>query len=296
MARDFLEKILSDQYLHQAWRRVKANGGCPGYDGVSIAEFEGQLEESLQLIRRLVLNGRYHPLPFLQVSIRKPRGGQRVLAIPTVADRIIQASVTLALDEMVDPLMSDASFGYRRGRSVQHAVARVMTYRLWGSRWAVDGDIDSYFDSIPHKALLSELEPYMRCSRTLQLVASWLSAFSKAGRGIAQGSPLSPILANLYLDPVDKKIHTRRARLVRFADDFVLLTQTQALAMKAMDKMQALLEEKGGKAKPSENSHRFVRRRIRILGLRFQRRASAGPNASIADLQQQWAHSLYTSA
>ena len=168
-----------------------------------------------------------------------------MLAVPSVTDRILQASVTLILDELLDPFMSDASFGYRPGRSVEHAVARVMTYRLWGSRWVVDGDIEAYFDEIPHGPLMKTLEQHIQCMSTLQLIKNWLSSFSRSGHGIAQGSPLSPLLANLYLDDVDKKIHTRRARLVRFADDFVLLSRTEALANKAKQRIEKLLEEKG---------------------------------------------------
>jgi CRISP-associated protein Cas1 len=245
MARKLLASIISDAHLRQAWRRVKANGGAPGQDRQSIADFETSLDASLLEIRTKVLDGTYRPRPMRLLPIPKPNGGERMLAIPSMADRILQASTAQVLDEFLDPTMSDASFGYRRGRSVEHAVARVTTYRLWGSAWVVDGDIHAYFDSIPHDALLASLSSNIRCDATLRLIALWLANFGTAGCGIAQGSPLSPLLANLYLDPVDKAIHTRRVRLVRFADDFVLVTRSQARAIWAKVEMARLLGPKG---------------------------------------------------
>ncbi len=245
MARNLLANIISDARLRQAWRRVRTNDGAPGQDRLSVAAFEIGLDSNLMTLRTEVLDGTYCPIPLRRIPIQKSNGGERTLAIPGMADRVLQTSVAMVLEELLDPTMSDASFGYRRGRSVEHAIARVMTYRLWGSTWVVDGDIQAYFDSIQHSLLLASVAPTIGCDATLALIAHWLTVFGTAGRGIAQGSPLSPLLANLYLDPVDKSIHSRRVRLVRFADDFVLVTRTQSRALWAKAEMARLLGARG---------------------------------------------------
>lgn len=240
-----LDDIVSDRRLRQSWRRVRANRGAPGIDGVSIHDFGRGLEQNLVALRRQVLEGAYRPPRPRRFPWPKANGGERMLAVPSVGDRVLQTSTALVLDELLDPQMSDASFGYRRGRSVEHAIGQVMTYRLWGSEWVVDGDIQSYFDSIPHDQLLRELGARIECQETIALIACWLRTFGSRDRGIAQGSPLSPLLANLYLDPVDKAIHRRRVRLVRFADDFLLVTRTHDRAVRAKGRMAALLLERG---------------------------------------------------
>jgi CRISPR-associated protein Cas1 len=252
MGEPLIDTIVSERRLRQAWARVKANGAAAGVDGVSIGEFESRLDCHLAKLRFEVLSNTYKPLPLRRLSIAKHDGKQRLLAIPCVADRLLQTAVAIVLDELLDPVLSDASFGYRRGRSVEHAVGRVMTYRWWGRNWAAAGDIEACFDSIPHGRLLSELEALIGCRRTLAVIAQWLRTCAVSGSGIAQGSPLSPLLANLYLDPIDKAIHRKRVRLVRFADDFVLLTRTQAGARWARERMEQLLAAKELRLNPEK--------------------------------------------
>ena len=240
-----IEEILSPERLREGWRRVRANKGGPGRDGVSLAAFSLRLERNLARLAECVRAGRYRPQPLKRFAIKKRDGGTRLLGVPGVADRVLQSATALVLDELLDPLMSDASFAYRRGRSVEHAVARILTYRYWGGVWVVDADIADYFGSVQHGRLLAELSALVPCPATMALVEAWLSTFSDSGVGIAQGAPISPLLANLYLDPVDKAIHSRKVRLVRYADDLVLVTRSEGAARWARARLAGLLAERG---------------------------------------------------
>jgi CRISPR-associated protein Cas1 len=177
--------------------------------------------------------------------------------------------VALALDGLFDPMMSDASFAYRRNRSVEHAIGRVMTYRLWGFDWIVDGDIAAYFDSILHFGLRQQLRDLVTCDRTLKLIDRWLARFSRDGIGIAQGSPFSPFLANLYLTPIDHAIHSRRVRLIRYSDDFILMTKSQGAAEWAKLRMASLLAERGLRLSEEKTSVKRFSAGVEFLGYRF---------------------------
>lgn len=263
------EAIASEERLHEAWKRVRRNKGIAGVDRVSIQAFAAGATASLADLRRRLRSGRYRPERLLKARMAKASGGVREIGIPCVMDRVAQASAALALDGLFEPLMSDASFAYRRNRSVEHAVGRVLTYRLWGFEWLVDGDIADFFGAISHGILRRQLNETVKCARTLALIDLWLGVFSRSGVGIAQGSPLSPLLANVYLTPIDHAIHTRRARLVRYSDDFVLMARTQSSAVFAMRRMEGLLAERGLALKPEKTSVKRFQDGVEFLGYRF---------------------------
>ena len=263
------DAITSEERLREAWLRVKRNKGVAGADHVSIAAFEGKLAANLARLRDLLRSGRYRPMRLFRVQMVKPSGGVREIGIPCVTDRVAQAAVALAFDELFDPLMSDASFAYRKNRSVEHAIGRVMTYRLWGFDWVVDGDIATYFDSVLHFNLRQQLCDLVACDRTLKLINRWLARFSKAGVGLAQGSPLSPFLANLYLTPIDHAIHSRRVRLIRYSDDFILMTKSQGAAEWAKLRMATLLAERGLRLSEEKTSVKRFSAGVEFLGYCF---------------------------
>jgi CRISPR-associated protein Cas1 len=263
------DAITSEERLRDAWLRVKRNKGVAGADYVSVAAFEGKLATNLARLRDLLRSGQYRPMRLFRVTMAKPSGGVREIGIPCVVDRVAQAAVALVFDELFDPLMSDASFAYRRNRSVEHAIGRVMTYRLWGFDWLLDGDIAAYFDSILHTGLSEQLRDLVACWRTLKLIDRWLARFSKNGVGIAQGSPLSPFLANLYLTPIDHAIHSRRVRLIRYSDDFILMTKSQGAAEWAKLRMATLLAERGLRLSEEKTSVRQFSADVEFLGYRF---------------------------
>jgi len=238
-------RIASVVQLRAGWERVNRNQGGPGGDEVTLGMFEIGLEERLHRLSRDLVAGDYWPRPVRLVEIPKRQGGTRVLTIPSVADRVVQSAAAMVLGPVLDAEFSDASFGYRPGRSVQQAVRRVAYLRRQGFHWVVDADIDDYFDSIRHDRLLERLERSVPEEAVLDLVSRWLEAYAEHGVGLPQGSPISPLLANLYLDDVDDAIQGRDVHLVRFGDDFLILCKREAAAEKTLERVRAALAEQG---------------------------------------------------
>lgn len=268
------DAITAERSLLEAWRRVRRNAVASDGDSIAIGRFQGALAGNLARLRAELLAGRYRPGRLHRHAIAKPDGGERWLSIPPVRDRVVQAAVAAALDRIIDPHLSDASFAYRRGRSVAHAVGRIVTYRLWGAVWVLDGDIERYFDTIPHAPLVARLQGHVACRRTLALIEGWLASFEKCGIGtacgVAQGAPVSPLLANLYLDPVDKAIDTRRTRLVRYADDFVVLCAERRRVEQARDRLERLLTAHGLTLHPAKTRITSFAEGFNFLGHHFR--------------------------
>ena len=231
--------------LHQAWEKVRANNGAAGGDGVTIERFAKGAEGRLSRLSHEVRNGRYRPAPARRVHIPKVDGGVRPLDIPAVIDRVLHAAVAATLTPVLDAEFEDSSFAYRPGRSVAQAVARVAALRRAGYTHVVDGDIVRYFERIPHDRLLLRLEQHVDDPMLIDLIGVFLEHHSHMGLGVPQGSPLSPLLANLYLDSVDEAIEGHGVRLVRFADDFLLLCKGEVAARDAREDMADLLAGEG---------------------------------------------------
>lgn len=240
-----LEPILDPAALAAAWRRVrrKAKGTAPGGDGVDAPLFERNLDRQFERLRTDVLGGVYAPGPLREQPIPKADGGERLLRIPCLRDRVLQASTAQHLARQLDPTMAPNSFAYRRRLSVEHAIGRLITYRLWGYQAVLDADIEHFFDSVPHDRLEARLAELRIATKLRELISGWLGGFSSHGRGLAQGSPISPLLANLYLDPLDRALNVKGRHMVRFADDFVVLTRSHAGADKAARRCAVVLAE-----------------------------------------------------
>ncbi len=217
--------VIDSQNLLAAWEKVEENAGGPGVDGVSVDVFDATVEEAIPRLQDELRNHTYRPQPLLRVTVAKPQGGIRALAIPTVRDRIAQTAVAQVLTPILDPEFEDVSFGYRRGRSVEHALFKVRQYRDEGYQWVVDADLDAFFDNVDWQLLLARVQQSVPDPDILQLLELWLHADIRDGlrfisptKGIPQGAPVSPILANLYLDRFDEELIRRGYKLVRFAD------------------------------------------------------------------------------
>lgn len=262
---NLFEQAVAFETLWSAWQKVEANGGAAGGDGVTVDAFRRAAGATIGRLSRALLDGSYKPGPARRAYIPKKSGGLRPLDIPCIADRVAQASVALTLTPVLEPEFEDSSFAYRKGRSVAQAVRRVASLRRDGYTWALDADIVRYFENIPHDGLILRLEKSVPDERLCDLVGFWLEHYSLTGRGLAQGSPLSPLLANLYLDGVDEAFAGGGMRIVRFADDFVVLCKTEEKARIAHERAAALLAGHGlelhpGKTRvvPFDESFRFL--------------------------------------
>jgi len=199
-----MEDIASLETLAEAWSRVRANKGGPGGDGVTIAELAPDIERSLEALSKSLLAETYRPHKIRRAFIWKASGGKRPLSIPAVIDRVAQTAAMLALEPEMDQRMSETSLAYRVGRGVPEAIRAVEAAYAAGLGWTVDADIKSYFDTIWHRQLMTDLAIWIDDERILRLLLRWLRTFGWRGRGVAQGAPISPLLANLYLHPVDR--------------------------------------------------------------------------------------------
>ncbi|MFZ1413781.1 MAG: reverse transcriptase domain-containing protein [Defluviicoccus sp.] len=242
--------LTARETLEAGWRRVRANKGAPGGDKMAVTAFEASSRWRLNRLRKALLCGSYQPGPIRSVAIPKANGGQRWLAIPCVVDRIVQTAVTQVLTPRLDPMMDGGSFGYRPKRSVAMAVERVEASAAEGMVWVVDGDIETFFDVVPHDKLMKRLAEFIGDVRLLGLIRMWLEGFSTTGAGLPQGSPLSPLLSNLYLDSLDRlAAGMGGSRWVRYADDFVLLCRDRRAAERAHRRIGRELSRHGLKLK-----------------------------------------------
>ena len=247
---ELLEAILDRQNMNKAYKRVKANKGAPGIDGMTIEEaLPYPRKHKDELIGR-ILRGKYTPSPVKRVEIPKPDGGIRKLGIPTVIDRIIQQAISQKLMPIYEPLFSDGSYGYRPGRSAKDAINRVKEYAEEGYRYAVSLDLSQYFDTLNHERLLNLLRKEIKDERVIQIIKRYLRSgvmehgvVMETEKGSPQGGNLSPLLANIYLDEFDKEFEKRGVPCVRYADDIVLLARSERAAKRLLETSTKYLEQ-----------------------------------------------------
>jgi RNA-directed DNA polymerase len=246
-----LERILAKENMELAWKRVRANKGAPGVDGITIDEFPDHTRPLWAEIRASLKAGSYQPKPVLRVEIPKPTGGTRPLGIPTVLDRLIQQSIAQVLTPTFDPEFSASSFGFRPGRSAHDAVRQLREYLRQGYRIAVDIDLAKFFDTVNHDLLMHFVSRKVRDKQVLALIGRYLRAgvevdgrLEKTRLGVPQGGPLSPLLANILLDNLDKELESRGHKFVRYADDFVILVKSQRAGERVMESVSKYLTRK----------------------------------------------------
>jgi RNA-directed DNA polymerase len=226
MYEELMEEVVSDANVEVALRAVQRNQGKPGIDGMTTSELEGHLQKHWSKIRAKLLAGTYAVTPVREVEIPKPNGGSRKLGIPTVLDRFIQQLLLQALRPIWEPRFSESSYGFRPGRSAHDAVRQVQNYARAGKTWVVDLDIEQFFDRVHHDILMRRIADVIRDKRVLKLIRRYLTSgilvegvVMERTEGTPQGGPLSPLLANIYLDPLDRELEKRGHCFARYADD-----------------------------------------------------------------------------
>ena len=231
---NLMELVVDRDNMQRAWKHVKANKGAPGIDGMRIVDFPAFAKENWTAIRQALLDGTYQPTPLRRVTIPKPGGrGERMLGIPIVLDRLITQAISQILTPIFDPGFSESSFGSRPKRSAHGALRQVQHYISQGYCIAVDLDLEKFFDKVGHDVLMSRIARKVRDKTLLALIGRYLRAGVKVGEtihateiGTPQGSPLSPLLANIMLDDLDKELERREHRFVRYVDDMLILVRS----------------------------------------------------------------------
>ena len=246
-----IEKILSEENLNEAVKRVKANKGACGIDKMSVSELDEYFRKHKEEIISSIMNMTYKPQPVRRVYIPKTNGKKRPLGIPTAVDRVVQQATAQVLSQIYDESFSDNSYGFRPKRSAHDAIDKVLNYLNEGCEWVIDLDIEKYFDTVNHDKLISILREKVNDKTTLHLIRSFLRAgvmenglTSPTEIGVPQGGPLSPILSNIYLDKFDKELEERGLRFVRYADDCDIFVKSEMSANRVMKSVTSWLERK----------------------------------------------------
>jgi RNA-directed DNA polymerase len=276
-----IDKVYAPATLGVAWAKVRANRGAAGVDGQSIERFAAKAEVYLSELAAALREGVYRPQAVKRVDIPKGDGKTRPLGIPTVKDRVVQQAVRLVIEPIFETGFCEGSHGFRPGRSCHDALREVDRLIKEGCTVVVDADLKSYFDTIPHERLMARVEEKVSDGRLLDLLRGWLKADILKGLerwtptgGTPQGAVISPLLANIYLDPLDRLMESRGYRMVRYADDFVILTRTREEAEAALALVAAWVAENGLTLHPEKTRIANCRKKgngFEFLGYRFER-------------------------
>jgi RNA-directed DNA polymerase len=246
-----MQYVVSRENMLQAWKQVRANAGAPGVDEITVKEFLSYAKAHWEGIKASLLNGTYRPHPVKRVEISKDSGGTRNLGIPTVMDRVIQQAISQVLTPVFDPYFSESSFGFRPNRSAYQAVKKVVKDIHGGYRYAVDIDLEKFFDTVDHDVLMSRVSRRVRDKGILRLIGRYLRAgvvangrLNETSKGVPQGGPLSPLLSNILLDDLDKELERRGHQFARYADDLTLLVKSRRAGERVMASISRFLGRK----------------------------------------------------
>ncbi len=248
----FMQAVVERENMRLAFKRVIANKGAPGIDGMTVGDLKPWLIENWHRVKEELLTGRYKPQPVRKVEIPKPGGkGMRQLGIPTVVDRMIQQALHQVLNPLFDPCFSEHSYGFRPGRSAQMAVQAARQFVADGRRWVVDMDLEKFFDRVNHDILMSRVARKVKDKEVLRLIRRYLQAGMMEGgvisprhEGTPQGGPLSPLLSNILLDELDKELERRGHCFCRYADDSNIYVKSERSGQRVFESISAFLEKR----------------------------------------------------
>jgi RNA-directed DNA polymerase len=284
-----LAAVLARENMQQAWKRVRSNKGAAGVDGLSIDETAERLRTKWPSVREQLLHGTYRPQPVRRVTIPKPDGGERELGIPTVTDRLIQQAMLQVLQPLLDPTFSQHSYGFRPRRSAQEAVLAAQSYVQQGRRIVVDVDLEKFFDRVNHDILIDRLRSRIADAGIIRLVRAYLTSgvlmngiVVDRDQGTPQGGPLSPLLANVLLDEVDKELERRGHCFVRYADDANVYVRSRRAGERVMRLLRRLYARLRLRVNEAKSTIASVFRR-KFLGYSFWVAAGGKIKRRVAD-------------
>ena len=250
---EMLERILKDENIRTACKRVYANKGAGGVDGVTVQELEEYMRENWNSIKEQIRTRTYKPQPVKRVEIPKPNGGVRKLGIPTVIDRVIEQAITQILTPIFEPIFSDFSYGFRPNRRCEQAIVKLLEYFNDGYLWVVDIDLEKFFDNVPQDKLMSYVGRVIHDGDTESLIRKYLKAgvmengiYKPTDIGTPQGGNLSPLLSNIMLNELDKELESRGQHFTRYADDVVIVVKSKAAATRVMYSITKWIEKELG--------------------------------------------------
>ena len=289
---NLMKRVLSPANLHTAWKHVRRNKGAPGVDGVSIEDYPQWAKQHWAATRRALEGGYYIPQPVRRVEIPKPAGGVRLLGVPTVNDRVIQQAIAQVLTLLIDPTFSEASHGFRPGRNAHGAVRQIKGFIEEGYRVAVDVDLSKFFDRVNHDILMNRLSRFIADKGLLKLIGRYLRAgvliegkLCPTTEGVPQGGPLSPLLANVVLDDLDKRLESRQLRFARYADDFTICVKSSSAGYRVMGWVSRFLSTKL-KLVVNEAKSRVVKTNdLHFLGFTFKGKKVRWSAKALADFK-----------
>lgn len=244
-----IDRVVDGNNMERAIAKVRSNNGAPGIDGVTVDKLDLHMSKYYSHIIQKLKQGTYTPLPVKRVEIPKDNGGKRLLGIPSVRDRVVQQAILQVIDPIIDLNFSEFSYGFRKGRNAHQAIEQVEQYYEEGYRVVVDCDLKNYFDTINHQRLRSNLEYYIDDKAVLKLIWSFLKSgildqgfYTKTEVGTPQGGPLSPLLANVYLNHLDRELERRGHKFARYADDFVIYVKSKRAGERVMESITEFIE------------------------------------------------------
>lgn len=280
---ELLEKILDRDNMNAAYKRVCANKGVAGIDGVTVEELSDYIKENWDSIREQIRQRKYKPQPVRRVEIPKPDGGVRKLGIPTVMDRVIQQGIVQVISPMCEPMFSERSYGFRPNRSCEMAIRQLLVYLNEGYEWIVDIDLEKFFDNVPQDRLMSLVHDIINDGDTESLIRKYLKAgvmtqqgYEETNLGTPQGGNLSPLLSNIMLDKLDKELEARGLRFARYADDCVIAVRSEASAKRVMHTVADWIQRKLGLKVNMTKTHITRPSKLKYLGFGFYKDSKAG--------------------